>query len=106
MSRSVDVYTALPIAAGQVGCEEVRVGRAFFAGSRRGVATTFRYESAYLADKRAFPLDPALPLFEGAHAIADGLPYCFTDCAPDRWGRNLIRKRLQAADADAGANPS
>jgi len=102
MSRSVDVYTGLPIAAGQAGCEEVRVGRAFFAVSRRGVATTFRYESAYLAHKRAFPLDPALPLFEGAHAIADGLPYCFTDCAPDRWGRNLIRKRLQAADANAG----
>lgn len=102
MSRSVDVYTGLPSEAGQVGREEVRVGRAFFAVSRRGVATTFRYESAYLAHKRAFPLDPALPLFEGAHAIADGLPYCFTDCAPDRWGRNLIRKRLQAADADAG----
>lgn len=102
MSRSVDVYTTLPIEAGKAGCEEVRVGRAFFAVNRRGVATTFRYESAYLAHKRAFPLDPALPLFEGAHAIADGLPYCFTDCAPDRWGRNLIRKRLQAADADAG----
>ncbi|GGU36343.1 type II toxin-antitoxin system HipA family toxin [Nocardioides albus] len=102
MSRSADVYTSLPIGAGQVGCEEVRAGRAFFAVSRRGVATTFRYEPAYLAHKRAFPLDPALPLFEGVHAIADGLPYCFTDCAPDRWGRNLIRKRPQAADADAG----
>ena len=102
MSRSVDVYTSLPIEAGRFECEEVRVGRAFFAVSRRGVATTFRYEPTYLAHKRAFPLDPALPLFEGAHAIADGLPYCFTDCAPDRWGRNLIRKRSQGADTDAG----
>lgn len=102
MNRTVDVYTSLPADAGQSECEEVLVGRAFFAVSRRGVATTFRYEQAYLAHKGRFSLDPALPLFEGAHAIADGLPYSFTDCAPDRWGRNLIRKRLQAADTDAG----
>lgn len=78
------------------------VGRAYLATHRRGVSTTFRYDDTYLADRSAFPLDPSLPLFAGQHAIADGLPYCFTDCAPDRWGRNLIRKRLNALDADAG----
>jgi len=67
------------------------------------MSTTFRYDDTYLVDlKNHFPLDPALPLFAGQHAVADGLPYSFSDCAPDRWGRNLIRKRLQAADAEAG----
>lgn len=102
MNRNADVYTTLPVVAGQSEREEVLVGRAFFAVSRRGVATTFRYAEAYLAHPGRFALDPALPLFEGAHAVADGLPYSFTDCAPDRWGRNLIRTRLQADDVDAG----
>lgn len=96
MNRSVDVYLNTPPA-------DVLVGRAYFATSSRGVSTTFRYDDDYLADRNAaFPLDPTLPLFTGQHAFADGLPYCFTDCAPDRWGRNLIRKRLHALDADAG----
>lgn len=96
MNRSVDVYLNTPPA-------DVLVGRAYFATSSRGVSTTFRYDDDYLADRNAaFPLDPTLPLFTGQHAVADGLPYCFTDCAPDRWGRNLIRKRLHALDADAG----
>lgn len=84
MNRTVDVYTSLPKNAGQGEREEVLVGRAFFSVSRRGVATTFRYERGYLTHKGRFPLDPALPLFDGMHAIADGLPYSFTDCAPDR----------------------
>lgn len=96
MNRSVDVYLNGRAA-------DRYVGRAHFSTGKRGVSTTFRYDDAYLADRdAAFPLDPALPLFTGQHAVADGLPYCFTDCAPDRWGRNLIRKRRHALDADAG----
>lgn len=99
MNRSVDVYLSVPDA-------DVLVGRAYFATNRRGVSTTFRYDDSYLADRRTgFALDPALPLFTGQHAVGDGLPYCFADCAPDRWGRNLIRKRSQALDARAGRTP-
>lgn len=96
MNRSVDVYVNRSVAG------DVLVGRAFFAANRRGVATTFRYDATYLTRKGAFALDPALPLFEGQHAVSDGLPYCFADCAPDRWGRNLIRQREHAGDAEAG----
>ena len=96
MNRSVDVYL-------DVSRSTLLVGRAYFAEHRRGVATTFRYADSYLGDRSAaFPLDPALPLFAGQHAVADGLPYCFTDCVPDRWGRNLIGKRLQALDSEVG----
>jgi len=96
VNRSVDVYLG-------TASTDLLVGRAWFSTNRRGLSTTFRYDAGYLTDRgAAFPLDPALPLFVGQHAITDGLPYCFTDCAPDRWGRNLVRKRLNALDADAG----
>lgn len=96
MSRAVDVHV-------QLGGTSTLAGRAFLAVNRRGVSTTFRYHDAYLADRRhAYPLDPALPLFSGSHAVADGLPYSFTDCAPDRWGRNLIEKRVHALDQAEG----
>jgi serine/threonine-protein kinase HipA len=95
MNRAVDVFLST---AGT----DVLVGRAFLATNPRGVSTTFRYHDSYLTRRTAYALDPALPLFEGNHAVADGLPYSFTDCAPDRWGRNLIRKRLQALDAAEG----
>jgi serine/threonine-protein kinase HipA len=95
MSRAVDVILST------VGTD-VLVGRAFFANNRRGVSTTFRYDDAYLTRRAAYALDPGLPLFQGTHAVADGLPYSFTDCAPDRWGRNLVKKRLQALDVAEG----
>ncbi len=93
MNRTADVYL-------DGWGHPVLVGRAYFATNPRGVSTTFRYDDAYLADRNAFALDPALPLFAGQHAVADGLPYSFTDCAPDRWGRNLMR--LHALDVAAG----
>lgn len=95
MNRTVDVFLSTTRT-------EVLVGRAFFATNRRGVSSTFRYHDAYLARRATYALDPALPLFKGNHAVADGLPYSFTDCAPDRWGRNLIKKRRQALDVAEG----
>ena len=96
MSRnavSIDVTLALR-------GRDILAGRAFLSSNRGRVTTVFRYDSSYLASKGAFPLDPALPLFEGSHAIQDGLPFAFADSAPDRWGRNLIRKRLQSVGPD------
>ena len=96
MSRnavSIDVTLAM-------GGRDILAGRALISSNRGRVTTVFRYDSGYLASKGAFPLDPALPLFEGSHAIQDGLPFAFADSAPDRWGRNLIRKRLQSLAPD------
>lgn len=73
----------------------IRVGRAWFT-QRKGVTTSFHYDENYLRRPDAWALDPDLPLFEGAHH-SDGLPGAFRDCSPDRWGRNLIRKRIAAA---------
>lgn len=74
-----------------------------YANARRGVqSASFRYDSAYLADDRAFPLSPDMPLVEGAlHTQGDSLFCAFEDCMPDRWGRNLmLRSERRAASCE------
>ncbi|MGW9631320.1 type II toxin-antitoxin system HipA family toxin [Agromyces sp. NPDC055520] len=69
------------------------VGRAQFHRSRGNLtSTTFQYDPAYLEHTRAYQLDPAFPLVSGTQQTP-GLPGAFADSAPDRWGRNLIKKR-------------
>ena len=70
-------------------------GTAYFTQRGRGVSTAFVYERSYLTRSDAYPLDPELPLYLGQQAI-NGPVGAFSDCAPDRWGRNLITKRLRA----------
>lgn len=72
-----------------------RVGTAFFHWRGGNLSTTFSYEQSWLADKKAYGLGPDLPLVAGTHHVA-GLPGPFSDCAPDRWGRNLISRRIRA----------
>lgn len=88
MSESVQVHLA-------VGGDTRHVGIAHIEPRRQGVTTTFTYSPTWLADRRAFPLDPGLPLSAGAHTTA-GLPGALGDSTPDRWGRNLISRRVRA----------
>ena len=91
---SLDVSTA-------VNGKQVLAGTAHFTRRRGSLSTTFRYAESYLANRRAYPIDPAFSLYAGAHVSA-GLPRAFSDCAPDRWGKNLITKRVQALGAREG----
>ncbi|MDO9396162.1 MAG: HipA N-terminal domain-containing protein, partial [Herbiconiux sp.] len=61
---------------------------------RAGVSTTFTYDETWLQRPGCYAIDPALSLFGRSTTVA-GLPDCFQDCSPDRWGRNLITKRLR-----------
>ncbi|MHA6523369.1 type II toxin-antitoxin system HipA family toxin [Tessaracoccus sp. G1721] len=88
---SLDVSTT-------VNGEQVLAGTAHFTRRRGTLSTTFRYADSYLASRGAYPIDPALSLYAGAHVSA-GLPGAFSDCAPDRWGKNLITKRMHALAA-------
>ncbi|MGB3763898.1 MAG: type II toxin-antitoxin system HipA family toxin [Ornithinimicrobium sp.] len=88
---SLDVSTV-------VNGEQMRAGTAYFTRRRGTLSTTFRYADSYLANRGAYPIDPAFSLYTGAHVSA-GLPGAFSDCAPDRWGKNLITKRIQALAA-------
>ncbi|MEI2778593.1 MAG: HipA N-terminal domain-containing protein [Tetrasphaera sp.] len=63
----------------------VAVGTAYVTLARGRVSTTFAYDAAYLADPRSYDIEPGLPRHAGQHYV-EGLPGCFSDCAPDRWG--------------------
>ena len=84
--------------------QSVDAGTAYFSRRRNALATSFRYDEGYLRRKEAFAIDPALALFSGSHQT-DGLPGAFTDCSPDRWGKNLIGKKLQAQALRDGRTP-
>ncbi|MCY7287978.1 MAG: type II toxin-antitoxin system HipA family toxin [Cryobacterium sp.] len=86
------LYDALEVRVELAG-ETVLAGRAQFHRSRGNLtSTTFQYDQIFLAHTSAYPLDPALQLVSGTQQT-QGLPGAFSDSAPDRWGRNLIKKR-------------
>ena len=63
---------------------------------RRGVvSTTLTYDPAWTAAPDAYALSPELALVQTRHQVGGRLPGAFADSAPDRWGRNLIAKRLR-----------
>lgn len=72
----------------------VPAGTAFFHHGRRQLSTTFTYDTDYLSHRRAYSLDPSLPL-STAPSTVRGLPGAFQDCSPDRWGRNLVQKEFR-----------
>jgi len=76
----------------------VRAGDARFTVKPGRVATSFTYDGAYLSAAGSSKIDPHLELVSGAQHV-DGMPGAFQDCSPDRWGRNLISKRIRATEA-------
>lgn len=88
-------YDALQVHLELAG-QTVFVGRAQFHRGRGALtSTTFQYDQDYLAHPDAYPIDPAFELVSGSQHV-HGLPGAFADSAPDRWGRNLIKKRERA----------
>ncbi len=82
----------------------VHAGVAYFTLGRRKVSTTFVYDATYLADPNGYDLEPGLVRQAGQQYV-DGLPGAFSDCAPDRWGRNLIDKRRRSLQRQGGQRP-
>ena len=86
----------------EIAGESLFAGRAQFHRGRGALtSTTFQYDLDYLAHPRAYQIDPALRLYSGTQQVT-GLPGAFADCAPDRWGRNLITKRERALALEGG----
>jgi serine/threonine-protein kinase HipA len=78
--------------------EPVLAGRLWSHRRGRTESATFAYDPGYLARSNgAYQLDPALPLINGQQQTAAGraLFGAFTDSAPDRWGKRLIRRRAE-----------
>lgn len=71
------------------------VGHAFFTRNRGNISTTFTYNPDYL-NAGGINIDPQLRLEAGAQYFP-GLLGAFSDCSPDRWGRNLLDKAERLA---------
>jgi serine/threonine-protein kinase HipA len=100
MSGEIAVYAA-------VSERNLLAGR-LYPHRRRGVeSASFVYDDRYLLDPEAYALDPALPMVTGAlqTPLDRALFGAFSDCAPDRWGRTLIRRAEIARAKLAGTAP-
>lgn len=82
------------------------VGRFRYVNKYRGQSSLFEYADEWLADAGAFAIDPEnLPLQRGPFYTSSdksALPGAIRDAAPDRWGRQLVKR----AFAKAGENRS
>jgi serine/threonine-protein kinase HipA len=63
---------------------------------RRGTeSATYTYAPDYVGNPDGYALDPSLPRSSGSFQTPanQSLFGAFTDCAPDRWGRTLVKRR-------------
>lgn len=91
-----------------IGGVDVRAGTLYPHRRRGGTeSASFTYLPEYIANPRAYSLEPGLPLQAGTHQSAIGHPTfgAFGDCAPDRWGRTLVRRREAAQARAEGREP-
>ena len=79
--------------------ETLRVGRCHTIARRRGQSSVFEYADSWQDRADAFALDPAnLPLEHRqfyTSSRTSALPRALRDSAPDRWGRQLIRRAFR-----------
>lgn len=74
--------------------------------ARGGETITFEYDREWLAQPRAFSLEPALGLTRGVFTPARGLAIfgSIGDSAPDTWGRRLMQ-RSERRQAERDSRP-
>ena len=83
------------------------VGRLWARRARNRESATFEYDADWLASPARFALEPAMMLGGGPQHTAQGraLFGAFGDSAPDRWGRNLIRRDERRRAQSEGRAP-
>ena len=103
MERELFVYVDM---AGQA----VLAGRLWTRARQRAESATFLYDPGWLERPDRFSLEPALPLGAASFHTAPGraLFGSLGDSAPDRWGRELMRRhrRRERASGVAAASLS
>jgi serine/threonine-protein kinase HipA len=89
----------------QIAGRDVPAGRLWTHRHGRSESATFSYRDDYLQRADSYELDPGLPLQAGQHQTAVGQPLfgAMSDCAPDGWGRRLVRRAEAQRARDAGA---
>lgn len=81
--------------------ETVLVGRLWVKERSGKESATFEYDAGWLKHPRKFALAPNLMLTSGKFHSANDLFSAFSDTAPDRWGRKLMRHfEVESAKAE------
>jgi serine/threonine-protein kinase HipA len=88
----------------QIAGRDVPAGRLWTHRHGRSESATFTYRDDYLQRADSYELDPGLPLHSGQHqtALGHSLFGAMSDCAPDGWGRRLVRRAEALRARDAG----
>jgi serine/threonine-protein kinase HipA len=78
----------------QIAGRDVPAGRLWTHRHGRSESATFSYREDYLQLDDAYALDPSLPLQAGQQQTPVNQPLfgAMSDCAPDGWGRRLVRR--------------
>jgi len=90
----------MPEAVVALGQGKRVLGRLRFESDGRRQHSQFEYAADWLAAPDRFALSPGLSLREGSHYSSgrgdrrSALPGCFSDAAPDSWGRALMTRAL------------
>jgi serine/threonine-protein kinase HipA len=88
----------------QIAGRDVPAGRLWTHRHGQSESATFSYREDYLQLADAYELDPGLPLQAGQHQTPVKQPLfgAMSDCAPDGWGRRLVRRAeaQRAREAD------
>ncbi len=88
----------------QIAGRDVPAGQLWTHRHGQSESATFSYREDYLQRADAYELDPGLPLQTGQHQTPVKQPLfgAMSDCAPDGWGRRLVRRAeaQRAREAD------
>ena len=90
----------MPEAIVALGNRKRVLGRLRFETDGRRQHSQFEYAEEWLSARDHFALSPGLPLRRGGHYSSGrdarrlAIPGCFSDAAPDAWGRALMTKAL------------
>ena len=100
MAAEIEVVVSL---AGK----DILAGRFWSHRNRGRESATFSYEESYLGLEGAYELDPRLPLVGGPQQTAEDQEMfaAFSDCAPDGWGRRLVKRGERRSAEAEDRNP-
>jgi len=79
---------------------DIYIGNLYYRFNNGKEYSSFEYSRDWIKDKKSFPIEPSLELYPILYHIKDVPIFrSFSDCSPDRWGRNLIvRKEFKRAE--------
>lgn len=98
MQRELCVYVDLDR-------EPIQVGRLWVRDKQGKETSSFEYTPEWLKHPARFALAPSLQLGPGQAHCASGLFNVFSDAAPDRWGKMLMRHHERNRAKEATTSP-